>query len=410
MLILRGLGSGAAVLLTVLVTRYLATEPAATFLIMFNFATIAAVLFRWGMDDVIIRRVASAPTKALKNLAASRLLAMAHWRVGVWVIVTTAVAVGVLLLYPSLLPSIQLNQILAMIIVASLIGLSASGGRAYQGNGQPNRATLVLNILIPAATVAILLIFVFLGPTPTAEQLFAIYGCVTLTVYFSVVWVFPVGRPRFAFNDTEIRNTNAIDRVAANQLGGVVVAQQLLNWAALIFVPAAFGPSVFVSFNLNFKIASLVSLVMFAINFTFAARLASLYAAQNFEKLRKLTISMLGAVVAASFLFGAVLLLLRSQIYDFSKIEQRLDLILLYLVLGQIFFAISAVFSLVLTMAHQERFLLWAQGTTNVFGAVLLCVLCYFTSIEWVSLSFLIAYGILTPILGYRVAKILRKN
>src|SRR3546814_16902630 len=82
-LLLRGAGSGTAVLLTLLVARVLAPTEAGHFLLLFNMNTIAAVCFRWGMDDVIIRGIAAADPYQLRTTA-GQLMTMAQRRVGLW--------------------------------------------------------------------------------------------------------------------------------------------------------------------------------------------------------------------------------------------------------------------------------------------------------------------------------------
>jgi len=408
-LVLRGLGSGISVLLALVVARFLGTDAAAKFFLLFNITTIAAVCFRWGMDEIIVRRVATAGTDAQVQVVASRLLMLSHTRVTVWV-VTAGLVVAIAALTP--LPStigITWVELLAMLAVSAAIALSACGGRVYQGVGRVNFATLILNILIPGlALVGLVTLVAFNVPT-SALGLFAIYGTAATLSYVTVVWVLPVARPQLRPKDPSgiLDQQGRSDLASANRLGGVVLSQQILNWGALLIVPTVYGGAIYTSFNVDFKLASLVSLVMLAVNFTFASRLASLYARRELSELRRLTRQMTIAVVSASVLFGGLLLLSRGAIYKFANIEMEHDFVLVLLVLGQVFFALSAVFSLVLTMSHQERFLLVTQGAVSVLGLTAFAVLSVVGSIEWATGAFLLSYGLLTPMLGRRVWRVL---
>src|SRR3546814_12674790 len=81
-LLLRGAGSGTAVLLTLLVSRVLAPTEAGHFLLLFNMTTIAAACFRWGMDDVIIRGIAAADPSQLRTTAGHLMTRSEERRVG----------------------------------------------------------------------------------------------------------------------------------------------------------------------------------------------------------------------------------------------------------------------------------------------------------------------------------------
>ena len=411
-LALRGLGSGVAVLLTVVVARYLDTDASAKFLLLFNITTIASVCFRWGMDDVILRRVSAAADVSAAREATARLLRMAHIKVALWALAAGCAAA--LLAVPAIAGATQglsWVEFAVAIVVSALIALSASGGRSYQGVGRTNLATVVLNIAIPGATLAVLVVLLFTGREVETLELFGIYGAAALLAYLTVVWFRPIARPDLRpSRQRDARRSDRDDRRAASRLGGVVLSQQVLNWGALIVVPIAYGAATYTSFNVSFKIASLVSLVMLAVNFTFASRIASLFARGEVAALRRLVKVMLLTVLVASGVLGAIVLLLRGPIEDFSRVDTGLGVVLVLLVVGQVFFALSAVYSLVLTMTHQERYLLVAQGTLTILGLTTFLALSFTASIEWASTAFVATYAILLPILARRTSTALRAD
>lgn len=408
-LLIRGAGSGVSVLLTVLVARYLDPSAAAKFFLLFNITTIAAICFRWGLDDVIVRRVASQPAPAEARATSARLQTMAHRRVAIWVAASLAGAVIATLTSIYTTPRVTLLELFTAVAISALISLAACGGRAYQGIGRNNLAAFVLNILVPgAALVGFLLIFLT-QPNADANELLAIYGGASLLSYTAVIWLFPVARPRLRIW-REIRPDQALvkqDRSAANRLGGVVLSQQALNWGALLMVPVAYGASIYPSFMVNFKVASLISLVMLAVNFTFAPRLARQFSLGELTGVRSLTRLMIVTVLSSSVALAVLVILLRDTVYAFSDVEPRLDVLLMVLTGGQVLFATSAVYSLVLAMCHQESFLLYAQGALTLAGLALFIVLSFVAPIEVACSVFVFTYGALALVLWRRVSRVL---
>jgi O-antigen/teichoic acid export membrane protein len=401
-LVLRGLGSAVSVVLTLVVVRFFAPVESARFLLVLSITTIAAVCFRWGLDDVIVRRAAALGDREDQRLAAGRLLALSHRRVGWWALVGLTVAVAAVLLTTQVGVGLTPTDVIASVVISAAIALAACGGRLYQGVGRTNLAAVVLNILIPGLTLVVVLILGLIGIAGIAAWSLIAYGGAALVAYTVTVWIFPVGRPRLVGHG-EGRAESAADRHAADRLGGVVLAQQILNWTALLLVPFTYGPLIYTSFVVDFRVANLVSLVMLAINFTFASRLAGLFAQGEHLAIRRLGRQMVIAVVVLSVVAGGILVLLAAPIHEFSGVPTQHPWLLTILAVGQLFFAVSAVQSLQLTMTHDERYLLRAQGLVTGSGVVLFVVLSLTTSIEVASLAFIVAYVALSIVLGNRV-------
>src|SRR3546814_4821050 len=235
--------------------------------------TIAAVCFRWGMDDVIIRGIAAADPSQLRATA-GHLMTMAHRRVGRWTAAALAGALVAATFGPHIGPELTLLDLVVVAVVSGLIALSACAGRVLQGTARINLATVVLNIAIPGLTVIGTVILLLTGVRTSAGSVVGFYAAAAIVVYISAVLLYPLGRP-VRPSQLHVGRDAAADRAAANRLGAVVLSQQLLNWGALLIAPLAYAPSTYTAFTVNFKLASLVSLAMLAVNFTFASRLRS---------------------------------------------------------------------------------------------------------------------------------------
>ncbi|MDP9975035.1 O-antigen/teichoic acid export membrane protein [Variovorax paradoxus] len=407
-LILRGAGSGVAVLFTVLVSRFADTADAARFFLLFNISVIAAVCYRWGLDEVIIRRVASASASEISALKI-QLVGLSHRRVLVWMGGTMIIA----LIFSqtkisSLLPGFAVTEIFSLIVASALVALSACAARVRQGEGHTNLATFLLNIAIPLSLLLGLLLLKAGGWHLNADSLFFLYASGALFVYLITVFA-TYGNPiSNVFYRTKGKCSVAInsDSRAANKLGGVVFAQQALLWVALVVVPLAYGAQLYKGFVVAQKIATLISLVMLAVNFTLSSRFAILHAEGDWYRLRKIIKISLVAIAGASILASVMVVAFREQIFEFARVEARMDGTLLVLLLSQIFFSSASLFSVVLSMCRDDDFLLLSQGMVSFFGVLLFVCLSFFCEIEVACLAFVLSYFSLSLVLGMRVRHI----
>lgn len=404
-LILRGLGSGVAVLFTVLVSRYLQTESAARFFFLFNVSTIAAVCFRWGLDEVIIRRVAKLPSDEVTPVA-TRLTALCHRRVILWsAACLLTVLVAFRLVSDTVLVSLDLINLTIALSASLFVALTACAARVVQGVGRTNLATVVLNIAVPSLSLLVMLLLISLKEHVYARDLIALYCCAAAVVYLATV-VVRYGNPlALLVEGFKVPWRNA-DSAAANKLGMVVLAQQIMGWTALLIIPYAYGDDVYKNFVVVQKVATLISLTMLAVNFTFSRRFASLYAAAEVRVLRRMVRYCLLAVVGASLAIIMLLVLIRHWLFAYAQMNADVTTLLLILLASQVFFSISALFSVVLSMAHDDHFLFVTQTTINGAGALLFFVSCQFLTLELASALLVASYLSLSLVLGLRVHRL----
>lgn len=407
-LCLRGLGSGVVVLFTVLVSRFLDAQEAAHFFLLFNISAIAAVCFRWGLDEVIIRRVASVPAEMRATLE-TYMVGISHRRVLVWTIVVFAIAFIQSRSFVSLgAYKLEMQEALVLVVASALIALVACAARAHQGSGRTNLATFLLNIIVPFISLLGLLIISAVSQSVKAYDLFLIYACVAVVVYLGVV-SFRYGSPIAIYS--KIRTIVHADEIkadtnAANKLGGVVLAQQILIWAALLIVPAVYGEVTYNGFVVAQKIATLISLVMLAINFTLSSRFSSLFSAGLISELRRMVKLSIAAILLSSVTVMVIVLLLRRHIFEFAKVSVDMDVTLAVLLSAQVLFSLASLFSIVLSMCRDDNFLLRAHGLINIIGALSFFLATQAFKIEVACIFFIICYFALAITLGYRVHRI----
>ncbi|MCO7472010.1 hypothetical protein NJG16_18215 [Stenotrophomonas maltophilia] len=406
-LILRGIGSGVSVLFAILVSRYLATAEAALFFVLFNASVIGAVCFRWGIDEVVIRRVAAAKAEERESIAGT-LVTQAHRRVLFWVGI--ALLIGTALLSPWVsrhLGDMDYLDFSLMVIASGLIACAAAAARVLQGEGKTDAATFYLNICVPVLALLGLLCLTFIGEKIGARQLLWCYLFAAVTMYVAVV---PVRYGReiisaFSPNGRGVR-ADAADLTAANRLGMVVLAQQALGWSAVAIIPIFYGDSAYAGFVVSQKLATLISLLMLAINFTFSSRFAALHAKGELRELWRLVRLSVGTILVASVAILALAWLFMGHILEYARVPQHFGSIVIIMMIGQIAFSMAALFAVVLSMCRREKFLLRAQVILASVFVPLLIVACATVSLTVASWVFVLAYSALACTLFDRVRRV----
>ncbi|MAK82980.1 MAG: hypothetical protein CMJ17_14070 [Phenylobacterium sp.] len=402
-LVIRAAGSAVTVLFALVVSRYMETGAAAHFFLLFNITVVAAICFRWGLDEVIIRKVASAPTSERLALA-HRLIWLAHRRVIQWT--AASLTAAVLLLHPNLralMTALMPAEIVVAAVASAMVALVACIGRVYQGLGRTSLAAFLLNILIPMMSLIGLLLMVSQRWDIGALDMMLLYASVAIGAYAIVMapyyWMF---RARIAESKSTSIGDALAERQAANKLGGVVMAQQILIWGALFCVPFAYGDLAYNGFIVAQKISTLVSLVMLAANFTLAPRFAQLYASRNMSALRTLTRTSAMLILLSSIAIAGLVFMARDIPFNFARISTDMTIVVAILLIGQVFFALSASLSIILSMSLDETFLLYAQGGINVAGVIVFIWASFQGEIELACLAFPGAYLVLAIVLASR--------
>lgn len=401
-LALRGGGAGLSVLFTLAVSRYLPAEPAADFLFLFNLSVICAVCFRWGMDEVIIRRVASSNGGA--PLIAASLVALSHRRV----IFLFLISLPLFFLYFhffSSMDSARIVQLFSALCIAVFLALTACMARVAQGRGHVNRAAFLLNIVTPGLLLLGLFYFVYAEGFLDADTLVYLYFGIALSVYMISFYRLYGCHLELLKLCKSIPWKNE-DSYSANKLGVVVLAQQLLTWVALLLTPYFYGAADYREFVVTHKVATLVSLTMLVVNFTFSRQFAFKYANSEWKSLRQMIFYSLVLIFASALFFSLFVLVLRHEIYSYANINDGAVGLLFILLSSQLFFSVAALFSTVLSMAHEDNYLLTLQLTINGIGALLFTVACSTASLEVASITLVFSYMSLSIFLGWRVHEI----
>jgi hypothetical protein len=352
--------------------------------------------------------MASAPRGEVISLA-KYLIGLSHIRVLVWAALGLLAALIVSSLSDRFqLGSISLVDLVLAVVAASFMALICCSARVLQGIGKTNVATFFLNIIVPGLFLVVFP-FLMMLKEPSARDLILIYTAIT-----GIVYVFTVIRRKVntfpKFNHVLDHNVQASDRMAANKLGVVVMAQQLLSWTALLVVPWAYGDVAYQSFVVIQKVSTLISLTMLAVNFTFSRKFAALYVSGLFDDLQRIIKLSLFLIIFASILIAVLLGFSRSWLFDYARLDGDMTYLLCILVTGQVFYSFSALFSVVLSMAKDEDYLFRVQAIVN--GIASLAFICgsVLFPLNAVVLCFVAFYFAIAVVLGLRVKSVVVKK
>ncbi|MNN30072.1 hypothetical protein D3C81_1437080 [compost metagenome] len=109
------------------------------------------------------------------------------------------------------------------------------------------------------------------------------------------------------------------------------------------------------------------------------------------------------AIIVASLGITLFLVLTRHWLFAYAQIDAGMTRLLLILLASQFFFSVSALFSVVLSMAHDDNYLFVIQAVINGTSALILMIACQFLPLEVASAFLIVSYLLLSIALGLRV-------
>lgn len=409
-LVFRGFGSGASIFFAVLVARHLNSDDAALIYLLTNIVIVLAVCVRWGMDEVIIRRVAVAAGSEARRVVCGDMLRLGHGRVVrncLWLFAGVPFFFCVDRYFA--VYNLRPEHWLFILVTSFTLALVACYGRVFQGLGKINLAMLLLNILVPGvACIWILGSIVILDEVSVLSIMLEYLLSAVILYVCLLIWTKKKLVGGISSLDSLRTKSGRNDLRAANRLGTVIFAQQSLLWGSSLLVPALFDSGIYTVFVISQKLSMVISFVMLAVNFTFSSRMALLFDRKDYVNLSRLVIAAGSFVGVFAVLVAVSVLFFRAEIIDYTNMAYaNAGMLLSILVVSQVFNAMSALFSVILSMVHQEKYLMRAQLIGNVLGFALFSMLALRYNITIASCAFVATYLALAIGLLYRIIRIL---
>lgn len=263
--------------------RMLGPDGTGIYFLAFTIITIAANLARFGLDNTLVRIIATSVTANQPE----RIRGIYRFGFLVTVFISFALAICVCLLAPWLAENVFKNvdlikplQIMALAIPS--LALSVIHAQALQGLKKIRDAIATLSVVTPVASILILY--------PLISH-YGVSGAVTAYLISAYITLgFGVWRWRKSTNLylNEVSEYSAKEILRSSiPLFWVMVINMLISWLSTLML-GAFATSYEVGlFSAANRVAMLVSFVLVAINSIAAPKFAALYAQGDMKTLRK---------------------------------------------------------------------------------------------------------------------------
>jgi O-antigen/teichoic acid export membrane protein len=347
-LIVRGVGSVAALLMSVVITRCLGANEAGYFFLAFTIITVASVITRLGTDDVIIRFSSIHSSKNEWGKVQGALKVMLTW-----VLVLSSV-VGILIgVFSNFIavhffkkPALS-GPLFWMAFSIPLMALFAGYANALQGIKKVIASVAVQSIILPFIAMACIFIFV----PHTSIGVSQIYLGAALITFITAIFLWK----RHSSGKAEPYDNKMLWRTS-KPLWTQWNLRLCVLWAGQFIAGFYISADKLAELAVAQRTSQLVSFILMAINLISAPRFASFYHQNQLEKLKRYAINTTRLMTLVATPFIIIICIWSSQIMAlFGKGFNQGASILIILSLGQFINAISGSVSYLLSMSGHQK-------------------------------------------------------
>lgn len=316
--------------MNVVVTRTIGAAEAGLFFLAFTLITMIATAGRIGLDQVVVRFIASDTSSGKGTqwqsiyikavtwaLVATMALALLFWRGAGWL---NQWVFG--------LPGFD-RVFSIMLIAAPFIAMYIIHAQALQGLKKVSKSMLVSSVILPV-TILVLLV---LNPVTNAEILggyFVLASVLTLLIgrYF---WTqsAPVSQVHKPFSADLLRTT-------CMPLWVVALVHQVIQWSSQLLLGVWESAESVAYFATAQRTAMLTSFILFAVNTIAAPKFAAMHAKGNMEGVKRMALVSVRMMLVVSVPVTAVILLYPEWLMSvFGDEFRQAGMALMILALGQ---------------------------------------------------------------------------
>jgi hypothetical protein len=414
---MRGTGALAAIALTLVISKHLSTIEARNWFIAINIITILGTCLRWGMDEIIVKRLAQSKSSQEDN---TELLGVLYFlKIRLQYAILILVFFFVIAAYPLMSKvGLEIADLTLIVFTSIFVALLMATGRVLQGLGQLNKSAFFLTMGTPLVTSLSVLIFTKLEMVSRWQEVVTIYIVVTIAFFLIASNSLPISYKLLLNFVRSDRKTSSIKSVhdltshkSANLLGIVVLATQGLPWTGLSIVPIYFNPATANTFIVAQKLTLSISLIALMTNFAISTKLAKQFQIGNAKEIWSSFIKGLAFILIGCLAISIIAVLYTLEIVRYANIEGvNSRWVFLNLVVSQIFFGIGTYCALFLTMAGKESRLLATTVIINSVGSFLLILSCMSKSVITVAFVYNISYIVYAMILFGFIYSLLRNH
>jgi O-antigen/teichoic acid export membrane protein len=302
--ILRVAGAALAFLLNVAIGRLLGTSEAGLYYLALSIATIASVVTRLGLENTVLRFVASYAGEEDWARVRSVLRYALIWSGGASITLALIVIIGAPWIAAGVFDTPPLAPMLAVIILSVLsVNLMTLSSEALKGISMAGSSTLVSSIIYP--TIALVLLWPAFSIFGTLGAAVAYLGGTLMAAAVGLlIWKRTLSNKPMVLQKINIHEMRQSSRPLWVTM---IINRALLPWLPVLML-GFLGTSADVGIlGAATRIVMLVSFLLIAINTVVAPQFATLYRSQNISGLVQLASKVSGMITLASTPFFLVL-------------------------------------------------------------------------------------------------------
>lgn len=363
---IRILGALSGFAATFFIARHLGAAESGYYFLAFSMVTIIAAFARVGLDNTILRFIASSPELAVNVMLKSLLLTFFVSSISAVVLYFSAPYLAVHLFSKPELASL-LRYMSVGVVGLSILTVFAM---ALQGLRRVTFSIFILNIGVNLFLVISLMNFT----VGAAENLARIYATASISMSVVGFFVFYILRPRASQISISWRSLLS----SCGPLWIVVFMSQMVEWSGQFMAGAYVDSEALAQLAVAQRTAILSSFILIAVNLVVAPRFAKLYRDNDMVKLESLAIKSVKLIsLFALPVIGVMLVFPAFLMGLFGSEFSEGALLLQILAIGQFVNAITGSVGFLLMMSGHERDM---RNVTLISGTLALLLTWFLTA------------------------------
>ena len=283
--------------MNVVITRTMGASEAGLFFLTFTLVTIAATAGRLGLDQVLVRFVATEKAKGSYSTLHEIYSKALTWTLSATLIITCVLWVGADWLNHSLFNLANFTSTFQnMLFAVPIIAIYSIHAQALQGLKRVSHSMLVSSVFVPIIVLGLIM----LAPVNYAHQLsfYFIAACVITALVGRLFWTRAAvfSEPQEAEKAAQERIQKsatpiaALMRTACIPLWTVALVHLVIQWSSQLILGVWEDAQAIAFFATAQRTAMLTSFVLFAVNTIAAPKFAVMYSAGDMQGLKRMAL------------------------------------------------------------------------------------------------------------------------
>lgn len=278
--------------MNIVVTRTVGASEAGLFFFGFTLITIVATVGRVGLDQAIVRFIATAHADGARRILRSVYTKAVGWAFLATLIVALALWLSAGWLTDVLFGLTGFEPVLKnMVIAAPFIAVYIIHAQALQGLKRISKSMLVSSVCVPTIILTAILLFPVTSARALSEY-FVIASVITVVIGL-IFWQQSVSHSSFTSSSTSneaVGFSSSLLRKTCMPLWTVAIVHQVIQWSSQLMLGVWEDAQSIAFFATAQRTAMLTSFILFAVNSIAAPKFAVMYNSGDHDGLKRLAL------------------------------------------------------------------------------------------------------------------------